>query len=504
MVSRMNVESLLEEAGGMPYGEARSVVVERALREAEARHEPELIVRARLELTAAYQFGGEPAKSFAVFSRNVAGYDADPGGFGTRHARRLLWQFKWIASSLRKFPEIPLRRAIDGLDDMERRYREAGFGLHAVYSRRCYTAQHLGDREAAEEWFHRWSTTPRDDLSDCEACDVSGKVSYLTWIGRDEAAIELAAPVLAGRFGCRSQPQGVLGNLLMAYVRTGRLEEAAAAHRRAYRIVQGNVGDLGALGTHLRFCALTGNESRGLEILQRELPLLERPPSPKEAREFMSGATVLLRRLEEIGHAGLTVRRAGRDVPVPELRAEMEAGAREIAAAFDARNGTGEHTRALERTLAMRPFADRLDLSPHLRAADPAKLVELAEKLSRDDEDREAAEAFERAAELYRQAGDLRAAARAMRGYAKSTYYASDDESEVRAAFVRARPVVEAAGAAAAQDLAELAYDEAVALDWFEQREDALRACREAVERYTALGIEPDAAISLLGVLEDD
>ncbi|MFE0152741.1 hypothetical protein ACFWY5_36740 [Nonomuraea sp. NPDC059007] len=500
----MDVESLLGEAYGMPYGEARTVVTERALRAAEAARDPGLVVLTRFELTAAYQLGGEPAKSFAVFSRNLADYDRDPSLFGERRLWRLLWQYKWIVGSLRRFPEIPLRRALDGLDDMERRYREAGEGLQAVYARRCHVAQHLGDRAAAEEWFHRWRTAPRDELSDCAACDVRGVIAYLAWTGRDEEAIVAAAPVLSGAMTCSSQPQGILEALLLPYVRTGRLEEAASAHRRAYRIVQGRLSDLDDMGTHLRFLALTGNESRGLEILQRELHLLERPPSPSAARAFMTGAAVLLRRLEELGHGDTPVRRGGADIPAAGLRAEMEAGARGVAAAFDARNGTGEHLRDLEEVLAAAPYLTRLVLTPAAGESDPARLLARAGKLRGDGEDAEAAALFERAAGLYRRAGDRAGEARAMLGYAKSVYYAADEGEEIRAAYARARPVVEAAREESPQDLAELAYDEAVALDWLELHDDALRACREAVARYTALGITHDGAISLLEELEHD
>ncbi|TMR09202.1 hypothetical protein ETD86_44625 [Nonomuraea turkmeniaca] len=362
-----DIQSLLNEAGGMPYGEPRSVLIERALREAEARGERDLAFQARLELTKAYQFGGEPAKSFTTFSRCLADYDADPGRVGEYQRWLLLWQFKWIMSDMRKFPEIPLPRALGVLEDMERRYRQAGDLLHALHAERCNMAWHLGDEAGVEEWFHRWRTTPRDDLSNCQACDIGSQAFVLARLGRDEEAVAIAAPVVAGRFTCHSQPQSILSTMLPLYVRTGRLDEAAEAHRRAYRLVQGKVAYLDDFGDHMRFCALTGNETRGLEILQRELPLLERPPSPDQASSFMVGAALVLRRLEELGHGQLTVRRAGADVPVPELRAEMEAGARAIAARFDARNSNDVHSRRMEARLAAEPMIGHLPLVPYAR-----------------------------------------------------------------------------------------------------------------------------------------
>lgn len=353
----MDAQELLDQAAELPYGEAKTTLLERALRAADR----ELALQIRMDLTEAYQYGAEPAKSFVTFTRSVAEFDAEPGRFTEWQQYNLLWQYKWICSDMRRFPEVPLQRAYDALAEMERRYRHAGHGLHAVYGARAGIAAHLGDRAATEEWFQRWQITPRDDMSDCEGCDPSHKVALLSWMGRDEEAIELAAPVVAGELTCHVQPQGILTNLLMPYLRTGRFELAAAAHLRAYRIVQGDANYVEDFGDHLQFCALTGNEARGLEILERELPLLERSPTPGDRLHLAGCAALLLRRVEALGQGGLTVR----GETVSALRARLEGMARELAGRFDARNGTGEQTRRLEARLATEPFTDHVPLVPH-------------------------------------------------------------------------------------------------------------------------------------------
>ncbi|WP_219462837.1 hypothetical protein [Nonomuraea rhizosphaerae] len=585
------VGKLLEEADRLPYGEARTVLVERALRVAETLPEPEPAIAVRLALTQSYQFGGEPGKSFTTFSRTLAAYDAEPGRFTEAQARRVLWQYKWIMTDMLRFPEIPLARALAALDDMERRFRQAG-KPHAVNGSRARFAWHLGDERALEEWLHRWEITPRDDLSDCRACDISARAHLLSQLGRDTEAVAMAGPVLDGRFTCRVQPQSILCTLLPPYVRTGLLDAAAEGHRRAYRIVQGQVAYLDDIGDHLRFCALTGNRTRGLEILERELPLLDRAPSPAQARAFMTGGALVLLRLLETGHDALTVRRHGADVPVPELHATLAAGAREIAARFDARNGSDVHTRRVEAALSAARLVDHLPLLPHARLSlsraaatgtgqrwdDPA-LRELAEQVARltadgdtarmaparvelcraylraerpldaaetaeetlplldpadrvngrkvrrvlaeallalgehdaalaaleplkdpgafmdagdtlagRDEDEAAARAYERAAEVYRRADDVLSAGWALRLRARSVYYASDDATEIRRAYDLARTALRAADPGrAAPELAKLAYEEAVALQWSGDREEAAERGREALDACTAL-----------------
>ncbi len=388
------VEQLIEQADGMPYGEAKSVVLEEVLRTAEALRDPMLAFRVRMNLTEAYQYGGEHAKCFTTFSRCLADYDAEPGRFSGWHVHELHWHFKWIVSDIQRFPEIPLQRAHDVLDEMERRYGAAGYGMHAVYAGRCAQARHVGDAEAADRWFEKWQTTPRDTMSDCEGCDPTGKVEYLIWRGRDQDAVDLAAPVVAGDLTCHVQPQSILTALLPAYVRMGRLEEAATAHRRAYRLIQGEKNNVDDFGQHLEFLARTGNEARGLEILQRELPLFETAPNPSAAMRFASSAALLLRRLTEQGNGDQTIRRQGRDMSVRELGGELAAAARELASRFDRRNGTTERGRQVEERLAAQPLVGHLPLTPHDRrveapiyvpepppaAATDEELLDLAER----------------------------------------------------------------------------------------------------------------------------
>src|SRR5262249_9380067 len=162
-----------------------------------------------------------------------------------------------------------------------------GHSLHAVYRQRWGIAHHVGDATAADEWYARWCAAPRDQNSDCEGCDPGAKATHLVERRRDEEAIALAEPVLARRLTCAERPPpSTAPALLLPSLRTGRLVEAADAHRRAYRAVRGNLADLGSVADHLIFCARTGNEVRGLEIVQRHLGWLSRSPSPWATMRF--------------------------------------------------------------------------------------------------------------------------------------------------------------------------------------------------------------------------
>lgn len=483
--------ALLREADHMPYGSGQIALVEQVVQHADAGGFDELRFAARMQATTAYVHGGETAKSFVTFSWCRAEYDAHPDRFDRHSESLLLWQFKYMVSGLLKFPEVPLARTYDVLDDMERRFRAGGHSLQAVHSYRHAVAAHVGD-PAADEWYEKWCATPRDDNSDCVGCDPTSKVYHLVSAGDDEAAVALAQPVLAGHLTCAEQPQSILTSLLVPYLRTGRLTEAADAHRRAYRSLRGNLADLQRIGEHVVFCARTGNETRGLEIVERHLSWLDKAPHPQADMWFSAAAALLLGRLGADVLVG--------DVPAPELGERLAARARALAERFDARNGTPNIGRLIEARLRAEPLVEHLPLSAvarTLRAApaaparaprplpsDPAELLDRAEELFDEYRFTEARAAWQRFDEL---AGDVPAELAVRRVEGRGRMASIDQEPELaEAAFVEAAAAYRTLGDERAALVAEARA--ILAPDAEDRQEEVLARLTEVTDRIVPIG----------------
>ncbi|XVV12809.1 tetratricopeptide repeat protein [Actinoplanes sp. CA-131856] len=367
---------LISQADDMPYGAAQIAMVEQILRHVDAVNDPQLAFVTRMIASNAYIYGGEPAKAFVTFSWCIGDFDRNPQPYHQRAQHNLLWLFKAMVNALTKFPEVPLARTYAVLDDMERRYREFGRGMGALYKYRYVVADHVGLRDDADSWYEKWQAAPRDSLSDCVGCDPTDVAAHLSERGRFAEAVEHAHPVLEGTLNCTEQPQTILEELMVPYLLTGRLGEAADAHRRSYRLQRSNLADMADIAGHITFCSRTGNESRGLEILQRHIDWLDKAPSPMAAMEFAAAGGHLLRRVTELGHGDAVVRRAGRpDTTAAELATELATQASELAARFDARNGTTEQSRRIAEWLAREPFGVTLALSPTARPAEAAPRI---------------------------------------------------------------------------------------------------------------------------------
>ncbi|MFJ4920261.1 hypothetical protein [Streptomyces sp. NPDC088725] len=364
----------LQENDRRPYGRARTIAAEELVEAAELFTEPVPLVDALFELQEAYTYGSEPRKSPVVFARLLTLFDEQPDVFDERLRHLLFWRFKWVANALRALPEIPLTSLRQWLTEMGDRYEKAGFGLQPYYGQAYQLAAHLGDDTTLA--YELWAGRTRTPLSDCEACEICERALYHLAAGDDERALRTWEPVLAGKESCQEEPVRSVSYALLPLLRTGRTDRARELHLAGYRGCRRNPSMSGEVGRHLEFCALTGNEARGLELLAENRSLFDEVDSTLDLFDFCTGVEVLLRRVELLGHGQLPAAGyAGRTWTVSGLRAEVRGRADDLAARFDARNGTTAHTDRRRARLDRAPLRDALELTLRTRSLDNVAAV---------------------------------------------------------------------------------------------------------------------------------
>ncbi|PPK66784.1 tetratricopeptide repeat protein [Actinokineospora auranticolor] len=351
LADRDRLTALLHEADELPAGTAKCEALERAVRAADASGDPGMGVVGRLILINAYREVRRYDLMLTPFAWLRGAEQRHPEAFDDWAVHQFTWMHKWLPTGLIGDPRFTLAQIGALVDQLEQRYRLHGYSPHPVHDKRRALAHHIGDTAAADTHFAAWRAAEPDEMSDCPACVVDSQVGYFVSRGRFEEAIAAGQRVLDEPSDCAEQPHGVLTSLIEAYLATGRLDDAARAHLVAYRVVRGTPQSRSALHRHLSFCAVTGNEARGLEILADNLDVLTDPPSPRVLQEFAAAAALLLSRVPDRAGQAFTV--DGRALDGEELRSYCEGRARTTAAAFDRRNGTDAVSRRVARTLGL-------------------------------------------------------------------------------------------------------------------------------------------------------
>jgi hypothetical protein len=335
------VAAALHENQHAPAGHVRIARAEQLVEAAAQTGDRPLTIEALQHLIQSCEYGGEGDKMLVPFARVLKMWDENPADFDASRTHSLFWHFKWVSSGMIQHPKVPLATMRRWLDEMGRRYREHGYGMRAVHSHRYYVESHLGDVAAAQESFDAWLAADRDRMADCHACEQGGQGDWYAETGRPADAVAAWRPVLDGQLHCAEEPHRILSKSLLPLLELGRTGEARDNHLRGYRMVRGNPNLREAVGRHLEFAALTGNEARGLEMLAEHAAwLAPGGEAPLDRLGFLESVAVLLRRLRDLDRGGLALATPDGPTTVAELLPRVEEEITTIAATYDERNGT--------------------------------------------------------------------------------------------------------------------------------------------------------------------
>lgn len=362
-------QQLIEEIDRTPWGPAEQALVSEAVALAVEIGDERLEYEARMRQTASANMNGATDVMLNSFAWCLAHHDADPQRFPAdldNGGADLMWQFKWMASSLRSSPAFSQEQIAAVLEDMESHYRSAGLGASGVLTARFEDAWDAGRMDDAEALRVQLEATPRDDHSHCDACGRSQIAGFFADTDRDAEAIVLVEEMIEGGFSCGEEPEHALSRVLLPYLRAGRVDEAKTAHLRSYRLAKDNPDNLRIVANNIVFAAITGNEARALALVEKHIAWLAHDGLNVDAHfAALAALAVALDRVTAAGHGDTPVR--GADSPAlvaffgehdgawsaAELAASAWAAADRIGAAFDERDGTDGHARSLERMRAL-------------------------------------------------------------------------------------------------------------------------------------------------------
>ncbi|CAI7634416.1 unnamed protein product [Penicillium discolor] len=347
-------QQLIEEIDRTPWGPAEQALVAEAVALAIEIGDERLEYEARMRQTASANMVGATDVMLNSFAWCLAHHDADPQRFPAdldNGGADLMWQFKWMASSLRSSPAFSQEQIAAVLDDMEAHYRAAGLGLSGVLTARFEDAWDAGRFDAAEALRVQLEATPRDEHSHCDACSRSQFAGFFAETDRDADAIRLVEEMLEGGFSCGEEPEHALSRVLLPY-----------------RLAKDNPDNLRIVANNIVFAAITGNEARALALIEKHIAWLAHDGLNVDAHfAALTAFAVALDRVTAAGHGDTPVRGADAPALVPllgahdgpwsaaELAATAWSTAERIGAQFDERDGTDGHARSLAR---MRALAD--------------------------------------------------------------------------------------------------------------------------------------------------
>ncbi|OLT27101.1 hypothetical protein BJF79_42810 [Actinomadura sp. CNU-125] len=204
---------------------------------------------------------------------------------------------------------------------------------------------------------------------------AAANVRTLARFGLHDLALAAAVPVLAGHIPTR-EDRLFETVLLMPYLHLGRLDDAVEAHRRTDAPTGMLYEDIAA---HLEFCARTGNERRGMDVLHRNLRLAGLGCRYLVHLWTAAAAALLCRRVCELGLDREWFWPCGCDeddcddlplISYAKLGRQLRWDAVNLAREIGEKDGNTYLADRVEALIRAEPVVDRLELAPP--RADPS------------------------------------------------------------------------------------------------------------------------------------
>lgn len=242
-----------------------------AIRIADENEDVEWAYEMRLDYLRLLSFGASNEEMVIHFSWVLNAYETNPELFDESD---FLWMYKWILSEMYSNPDVSLEQIQNILEDFKVRMQRNGYSLRPYYDRLYDESMQMNCYDAARDYLRLRNEQPRDDMSNCEACELDNELDYHLACGCFDEAYHRAQPLISKQLTCRCVPTRTFATLALEALVTGRTEIAADLFARAEEGMLELSEDesmVGTVGTMTNYLFRSGSE-RAWEYLEKYVP----------------------------------------------------------------------------------------------------------------------------------------------------------------------------------------------------------------------------------------
>lgn len=233
-------------------------------------------------------------KGFLMFPEFISIYENNPSA--DYDIEDVLWVYKWILEKASSFYQISNKQIIMYFEDFKKRLIENGFSLRPYYFLYSIYMENINIEESKKS-IEKALLLERDDLSDCETCELNYKIKFEIKGGNFEKAVKIAEPILRGEKSCIEVPHLTYSYFLEYYTKTKNIEKCKVYEKLLYKIIKNNKTFLSQIGIVLNSYSLY-NIDKGLAVFQKHISWDLNCKNPYDIFMFELGAYNLFKQIK--------------------------------------------------------------------------------------------------------------------------------------------------------------------------------------------------------------
>jgi hypothetical protein len=262
-------------------------------------------------------------------------FDQNEGSFDQEH---ILWHYKWLLEIL---PQS-LRFSLDGInhyfEDFKNRLEQTNYSLRPYFQAMFVKDLYLNQLDHAQQNFEHFKASTRDDLSNCEKCEMYDEMVYYLKTNNLSDALNIQEEIMNSSIDCDEAIHKSYSKLLLPLFEEGKIDEALTIQQKAYFVTYDRTKYIPELSEQILFLTFV-DPDRALELFYKHVEICDNLSNLYYKFEFWLAALFMAKKLKISEHDFIY-----------DLE-KLEKIVYDLANDFDSRNGNNEFENKLNKFL---------------------------------------------------------------------------------------------------------------------------------------------------------
>jgi hypothetical protein len=226
----LQIQKLLLQRDRLSSPDDKIALLKQAINLADAHNDVEWGFDLRLDLIRDEKETSRCDESFPAFTWILDAYDKNTELFDEDN---FLWEYKWMLGSVRRNCSISLEQIESVIEDFKTRLLRNGYSLRPYYTAKLHLAFFLDNPDDAKKYLALRNQEVRDEMANCQACELSDDVELELRLGNFEKALTVGNSMLTKKVTCVHMPFSCYCACVKYFQKAGDMEKAYEYFQKA-------------------------------------------------------------------------------------------------------------------------------------------------------------------------------------------------------------------------------------------------------------------------------
>ncbi|PEJ57875.1 hypothetical protein CN692_11180 [Bacillus sp. AFS002410] len=210
---------------------------------------------------------------------------------------QILWYYKWLLEILPHSLRFSLEDIQQYFEDFKNRLMIANYSLRPYFQALYVMNLYLNKIDLAEQNYQLFKKSPRDDLSNCEKCELYGDMIYFLKTKNLQEALTIQNQIMNSTVDCDEAIHKSYSKLLLPLLEVNKKEEALLIQQKAYFVTYNRSKYIPELSEQIIFLTHC-DPDRAIEMFYKHVDLCDNLSNLAYKFEFWLAALYIAKKLK--------------------------------------------------------------------------------------------------------------------------------------------------------------------------------------------------------------